>query len=93
MSKNTPNEIKPRNINEMSQDQLWFYIRSIILQMKPFCLIDLYVYMEYKYNITNRNLLLAVLDEMMEEGLVQYGFIDGPKKDPNSSDWAFYIPA
>lgn len=76
----------------MLENEEWFRVRKAIFQMnKPFCLIDLYVYLKYKENITDRELILNVLEEMCEEGLVIYDEIKEQVKDPNSSRWAFRV--
>lgn len=63
-------------------------IRQIILAMeKPFCITDLFVTLSLE-GITDRDLILEILDELYERGIIEYrrreGVVDEPK-------WAFYV--
>ena len=68
------------------------YIRKAILAMdKPFCLTDLYLRLEGT-GITDRRLILRVLDELDEEGLIEYDRLEGVVDEPSSkANWAFRI--
>jgi hypothetical protein len=64
------------------------FIRKAILEMdKPFCLIDLYRRLE-KIGVTDRGLILRVLDELYEEGLIEYDKIEQTVDEPV---WGFKI--
>lgn len=67
-------------------------IRKEIMAMnKPFCLIDLYLRLE-KVGITDRESILTVLDELYDEGLVEYAKIEGmTDKLHDEVKWAFRI--
>ena len=69
-----------------------FRIRGIILRMeKPFCISDLIARMEQK-GINDRKLILQVLDEMYEEGVIEYRKNEGIVDSPDSSaSWCFCI--
>ena len=63
-------------------------IRQTILSMeKPFCIADLFVVLNSE-GITNRDLILEVLDELYERGLIEYRRREGVIDDPQ---WAFYV--
>ena len=67
-------------------------IRKEIMAMeKPFCLTDLYIRLEKK-GITDRGLILTVLDELYAEGLIEYDKIEGMVDEPHDEvNWAFRI--
>lgn len=53
-----------------------FHIQNVILQMdKPFLLSDLFDVLEKK-GISNKDLILQVLDELLNRGLVEYSDFD-----------------
>lgn len=63
-------------------------IRQTILSMeKPFCITDLFAALNSE-GIDDRDLILEILDELYERGIIEYrrreGIIDDPK-------WAFYV--
>ena len=67
-------------------------IRYAILQMKkPFCIADLYFRLEQQ-GFCDRELMLQVLDELYDEGLIDYckqtGIVD--EADPGYR-WAFQV--
>ena len=63
-------------------------IRKIILdQTKPFCISDLYIRIE-KIKPANRGLILEVLNEIYDEGLILY--VKLPKKIGNTN-YAFVV--
>lgn len=70
------------------------HIRKAILEMdKPFCITDLLIRLKNQ-GITNKGLILRVLDEMYNEGLIKYervsGFIDDPDSEQRT-EWAFRV--
>lgn len=67
-------------------------IRKEIMAMeKPFCLTDLYIRLEKK-GVTDRGLILTVLDELYAEGLIEYDKIEGTVDEPHDEvNWAFRI--
>ena len=75
----------------MSEELMRFRIREIILGMeKPFCIVNLLIRLE-KENITDRRLILSVLDELFEEGMILYDEVEGSVEDPHASKWAFVV--
>lgn len=62
--------------------------REILAMDKPFCLTDLYSRLERK-GITDRGLILRILDELYDEGLIEYDKIEGIVDEADS--WAFRI--
>ena len=71
-------------------DNIRAQIRFSIMKMeKPFCISDLFYRLE-RNGITDRELIIQVLDELYDEGLIDYcklrGFVDG-----SSSEWAFHV--
>ena len=67
-------------------------IRYTILKMKkPFCISDLFFRLE-KNGFTDRELIIQVLDELYDEGLIDYCKLTGTVDDPDSSSgWAFRV--
>lgn len=67
-------------------------IRCAILKMKkPFCIADLYFRLE-KQGFRDRELMLQVLDELYDEGLIDYCKQSGIVDDPSAgSKWAFQV--
>lgn len=67
-------------------------IRFTILEMeKPFCISDLFFRLE-KDGFKDRELILQVLDELYDEGLVNYCKMNGIVDNPDSSSgWAFQV--
>lgn len=51
---------------------------------KPFYLSDLYKLLEAKYGITNRPLILKILEELCESGTVKYSEVA-------DDDWAYVV--
>ena len=77
----------------MAQDSIRVKIRTAILGMeKPFCITDLFLRFE-KQGITDREIILSVLDELYDEGFIEYDRVSGTVDDPdnNASSWAFKI--
>ena len=75
-----------KNYNTKSTHE---YIRKEILaQEKPFCIEDLIVRLEKK-GMTNKRLILYILDKMHKEGLVKHGKVK--VEDSNDEIFAFYI--
>ena len=67
------------------------YVRKIILGMKkPFCISDLLSRLKEK-GIYDSALIIQVLNELYEEGLVDYDRKSGMVDEPDSSEWAFYV--
>lgn len=63
-------------------------IRQTILAMeKPFCIADLFVALDL-VGITDRDLILEILDEFYERGIVDYRRREGIVDDPK---WAFCV--
>lgn len=65
-------------------------LRNAILDMEtPFCLTDLYYHMEKK-GFTDRKMILQVLDELYDDGLIVY---DRVKETVDAPDmmWAFCV--
>lgn len=63
-------------------------IRQTILAMeKPFCITDLFAALN-SVGITNRDLILEILDDLYERGLIEYRRREGIVDDPK---WAFYV--
>lgn len=61
--------------------------RTILSMKKPFCIADLFVVLNLE-GITDRDLILEVLDELYERGLIEYRRREGAVDDPK---WAFYV--
>lgn len=63
-------------------------IRQTILAMeKPFCIADLFIALDSR-GVDDRNLILEVLDELYERGLIEYRRREGVVDDPK---WAFHV--
>ena len=62
--------------------------KEILAQEKPFCIEDLISRLEKK-GITNKRLILYILDEMYKEGLVKHGKVS--IEDSTDEIFAFYI--
>lgn len=63
-------------------------IRQTILSMKkPFCIADLFAALNSE-RVTDRDLILEVLDELYSRGLIEYRRREGVVDDPQ---WAFYV--
>ena len=66
-------------------------IREKILEMdKPFCLVDLLMQLK-EDNITDRRVIVSVLNEMYEDGVIYYDEVEGTVDDPKASKWVFYV--
>ena len=67
-------------------------IRYTILKMeKPFCISDLFYRLEGN-GFFDRELILQVLDELYDEGMIDYCRMSGVVDDPNvASKWAFRV--
>ncbi len=61
--------------------------QRIFSQEKPFCLVDINRRLN-KIEETDSELILSVLDQMFDEGLVSYGEL--PEKQGNTN-WAFFV--
>lgn len=60
-------------------------IQAVILEMdRPFNISDLFYILETEYNIQNRPLILAMLDELCESGALDYSEV-------NDDCWAFSV--
>ena len=67
------------------------YVRRIILELdKPFCISDLLLIMKEK-GIVDSTLVMQVLNELYEEGLVEYDNHSGVVDETDSSMWAFHV--
>lgn len=64
--------------------------RFILGQKEPFCLVDIYRRAE-REGITDRGLVLNVLDELYEEGLIYYDRINPLPISLKKSQWGFYV--
>lgn len=64
--------------------------RFIMGQKEPFCLVDIYHRAE-REGITDRGLVLNVLDELYEEGLIYYDRINPLPISLKKSQWGFYV--
>lgn len=63
-------------------------IRQTILAMeKPFCITDLFIALDSE-GITDRDLILEILDELYERGVIEYRCREGIVDDPQ---WAFCV--
>ncbi len=63
-------------------------IRQIILSLeKPFCIADLFDVLT-EQEIKDRDLILQILDELYDEGLVDYRRREGIVDEPV---WAFHV--
>lgn len=79
-------EFKSKGASYM--DTVCTKIRQIILSMeKPFCIADLFDVLT-EQEIENRDLILQILDELYNEGLIDYRRHDGIVDEPI---WAFHI--
>ena len=75
----------------MNDNNIWMKIRAIIVSMeKPFCILNLFIRLE-KEGITDQKLILCVLDELYEEGVVVYTEVDGIIDDPQAPKWAYKV--
>ena len=66
--------------------------KAILDQTRPFCQADLFNRLE-KQSITDRELILQVLDEQFEAGLVAYSQVrkESEKEFPEQSIYAFCV--
>ena len=66
--------------------------KAILNQTKPFCITDLFNRLE-KQSITDKKLIMQVLNEQFEAGLVSYGQVmqESEKEFPEQSIYAFYV--
>lgn len=62
--------------------------KAILAQSKPFCTQDLICRLQKK-GITNKRIILDVLDELFDEGLVKYGKV--PTDSKEETQYAFFI--
>ena len=76
----------------MAQDTVRVKVRMAILGMdKPFCITDLFLRLE-EHGITDREIILSVLDELYDEGFINYDRVNGTVDDTNNNaSWAFKI--
>ena len=74
-------------MNVMSVNVLRKIIRETILEMeRPFNVSDLFYKLNHAHNIRNRTLILEVLDELCDSGVIDYSEI-------NDDCWAFNVVA
>ena len=71
------------------RERVW---KAILNQTKPFCTADLFNRLE-KQSITDKELIMQVLNELFETGLVSYGQVmqESEKEFPEQSLYAFYV--
>ena len=71
------------------RERVW---KAILNQTKPFCTADLFDRLE-KQSITDKELIMQVLNELFETGLVSYGQVmqESEKEFPEQSLYAFYV--
>lgn len=62
--------------------------KAILAQSKPFCTQDLICRLQ-KEGITNKRMILDVLDELFDEGLVKYDKVSTDSKE--ETQYAFFI--
>lgn len=72
---------------EISSKSICVIRQTILTMEKPFCITDLFVALNLA-GITDRDLILEVLDELYERGLVEYRHREGVVDDPK---WAFHV--
>ena len=66
-------------------------VRKAIIEMdKPFCIMNLLVFFEDK-GITDTDLILSVLSDLYDEGIICYDEVEGTVDDPLASKWAFRV--
>lgn len=69
-------------------------VREVIIKMqKPFCIENLLIRLE-RQKINDLDVILSVLDEMFEEGLILYDEVDNLVNEPTGSyskTWAFVV--
>lgn len=58
--------------------------QSILTMERPFYLSDLFRLLETKYGITNRQLILKILEELCESGTIKYSEVV-------DDDWAYVV--
>lgn len=61
--------------------------QTILAMEKPFCITDLFVVLDSE-GITDRDLILEILDELYERGIIEYRRREGVVDDPK---WAFHV--
>ena len=75
----------------MLEDEIRMKVRAIIVSMeKPFFFFFLLMRLK-KEGITDQRLILSVLDELYDEGVVIYTELDGVVDDPKTPRWAFRV--
>ena len=68
----------------MSNSSYEIIRRTILSMERPFNVSDLFYTLEENHGITNRTLILEVLDELCESGIISYSEI-------NDDCWAFEV--
>ena len=58
--------------------------QSVLTMEQPFYLSELFKLLEVKYGITNRTLILKILEELCESGAVKYSEV-------SEDDWAYVV--
>lgn len=58
--------------------------QSILIMERPFYPSDLFKLLEAEYDITNRQLILNILEELCESGTVKYSEVA-------NNDWAYVV--
>ena len=76
----------------MESNTLSFVWKAILKMRKPFCIIDLYARL-YKKGVTDRELILQVLDEMYDAGLIDFHKIEGVVDEDGEEVWGFTVTA
>lgn len=75
----------------MVEEEIRMRVRALIISMKkPFCVVNLLIRLE-KEGITDQRLILSVLNELYDEGVIIYTEVDGVVDDPNAPKWAFMV--
>ena len=75
-------------MNKNSRVYIWKEI--LTWTNKPFCISDLYSRLEKK-GVTNRGLMLRVLDELYEVGLLIYDRVQNKKTEEGEELFAFHV--
>ena len=64
-------------------------LAAILKQKEPFCLTDIAIRLKNNDGITDEGLVLKVLNDMYEEGLVGYEKVT--TEDRGNAGWAFVV--
>ena len=74
----------------MKKKSLYTTVRQEVLKLDtPFCIMNILVYFEEK-DITNTNLILNVLSDMYNEGIIEYVDVEH-SDDPYAATSAFRV--